>query len=662
MQAQALITECVPKASDDPDLRTGLESLAACMKWTFQDTLLKLETQWPTHRHRWWTISFPVEWTAEPFQAWIPSQDFAVIDRVLPHWGTFPENEEHDLLLDAHELTTYLNPAYGSESRMLFPSKMCPTVLHSYGNVFRDCPCGCRGPIAETSLVNKGLRGVLVHSDRYGQPRYLHPVELAALLTVPLTMKFLHPPRDALCLLGQVAAPLQSLWAYQHLLKSAASYVPGLCALDTAQVVEKFKAVLLQQIHDQFPFATPCRTLSLQLFHRDGPPVQLFSCWGNTTAKLAKAEAISLDWGHKISFTKVDGTPVAVNQTLLSDGEALYIERNAKRQCLERPEGKLMVGIQRGHGAQVECMTSFVSPGDFLFQAFWEHDLDTRTLLTDGTGKIFAADCKIWSSTMFYCLESVRFPTINGTFGHQPIQALVPTDSQAGGAQVGLDNCAAWAAMRDLQDNIPCCLLEPIKLDSHWIGFDSAPVFHGLPACSDSLFIAFQANGHWGLLHGLLEGDQMNWTYFDGVPHLLHRHAARLATAVTRLLGLASGKWRLAGIIRQTDQYSCGTVAICHMALVLGLAGQFTPRLVEQLHLLFSCRNHKASWISGLGPHLPAQLAALLATKGVPTSAAADRAQAAIQKLGTSSVEQALRDSNPWQALKGLTSKPGNGF
>jgi hypothetical protein len=56
------------------------------------------------------------------------------------------------------------------------------------------------------------------------------------------------------------------------------------------------------------------------------------------------------------------------------------------------------------------------------------------------------------------------------------------------------------------------------------------------------------------------------------------------------------------------------------------------------------------------------QLAALLASKGVPSTTAPARATAAIQKLGLQAVQQALQQTNAWQSLKALTTKPGAHF
>ena len=658
LQGQALLTECVPSAANDAAVRDGLCSLAEHMGWSFQEVNLKLEHQWPCVRHRWWTLSMPLEWEGPALVSWLRSYDHAVIGRVLPHWGAYRESDEDDLMLSQEEYEKYMDPSYGRDSRVLFPSKICPTILHSYSNVFRACPCGCRAdPMSDLALQSKGLRGVVVQSDRTGMPRFLHPKEVAVLLTVPLTMAFVHPPRAALCLLGQVAAPLQSLWVYLHLINSAATFVPDMILLDPEHVITKYKEVLLSQVRDLFPFSSPCKTLNIQMFHRDGPPVQLMSCWGSTTAQLAKAEAISLDWGETIKFATLEGQALELNQTLLSEEQAVHVSIAGKRQCVDKPEGMLMIAIHLPD----ECATSFVTPGSFLFQAIWEHNLDTRSLFVDRAGKLHTADYRIWGSKLLYLLHDQRFPTIDDKFGHLALPTAFQHE-QAGGSLPGLDNHAMWAAMRDIQDNVMCLLLPPVHITPDWDGIATLD-FHGNLGDADALFIAFQANGHWGLLNGMLRGDMIHWTYFDGLRHSLIPQAKFLAKHPMKRLGLTVATWRCATWIQQQDDHTCGTVAIGHMALCLGLRGQFSQQAIAQLHGLLICRNHKTSWFSGFGPaDLQARLAALLATKGVPTDAAASRASLAIQRLGVAEIEEALKQSNAWQALKGLTNRPGRNF
>lgn len=68
------------------------------------------------------------------------------------------------LLLTNFEMEKYMDETYGTDNRILKESDVACTILHSYGNAFRDCPCGYRAlRFSERSLQLKGLRGFFVH-------------------------------------------------------------------------------------------------------------------------------------------------------------------------------------------------------------------------------------------------------------------------------------------------------------------------------------------------------------------------------------------------------------------------------------------------------------------------------------------------------------------
>ena len=87
------------------------------------------------------------------------------------------------------------------------------TALHSWGAALRPCPCKCRTQaFSKTSLLSRGLRGVDVPSQVLESTRFPHPAEAGLLNSLPPAYKHLPDARAALCLVGQLAAPLQALW------------------------------------------------------------------------------------------------------------------------------------------------------------------------------------------------------------------------------------------------------------------------------------------------------------------------------------------------------------------------------------------------------------------------------------------------------------------
>ena len=334
LQSQACILECVPGAAGDPDIWQGLRSLADSMDWVISDLILKLENQWPMHRRRWWVVMYPRVWGTHALVDWPCHPSHPTVGHVLPHWGMWDAQVEDELALSGDEYMDFMNPAFGKDNRMLMAHHTCQTVLHSYANTHCACPCGCRDSgFSHKSLTSNGLRGMFVKSLRTGQPRYLHPHELATLLTIPFSMQHLRPVKSALCLLGQVAAPLQCLWVYLHLLQCASTYFPSLKSLDPIEVLARYKSEIVAQLRTGFPFGQSPAMKDFVLFRHDGVPCHLLSCGSSTIAQLLHAESITLQWGQVASVTTASGSRLSLTQALSLEGGELVVVVNQKKPC-----------------------------------------------------------------------------------------------------------------------------------------------------------------------------------------------------------------------------------------------------------------------------------------------------------------------------------------
>ena len=93
-------------------------------------------------------------------------------------------------------------------------------------------------------LRRGGARGVGLISARSGKHRHLHHEEGALLCTVPPTYRFPMPPRAALSLLGQIAAPLQVLWVQAHILAGLQQHFWGWTHIDPCQVIYTYQCAL----------------------------------------------------------------------------------------------------------------------------------------------------------------------------------------------------------------------------------------------------------------------------------------------------------------------------------------------------------------------------------------------------------------------------------
>ena len=197
--------------------------------------------------------------------------------------------------------------------------------------------------------------------------------------------------------------------------------------------------------------------------------------------------------------------------------------------------------------------------------------------------------------------------------------------------------------------------------DTQWIG-------SAFSKSDDRIICIYPSASHWALLWGQLHVDHLQWLYCDGLPGQATFTATRLAAIISTELSL---DWTIqpGHLFAQHDQHTCGTVALLHVGVRLGLFGLPSRQAVLDFHAWLQHRQALGlftdPWIFGSGPNPSepqAALAALLATKGVPSQLAADRAAAALKKLGHAAVQTALGQTNPWAALKALTTRPGSNF
>ena len=217
--------------------------------------------------------------------------------------------------LSVHEMQKFADPRYGHDKRLLELSDIAPTFLHSYGSALTKCPCTCRQTsFSEASLLQKGLRGCFVISRLHGQPRYLHPMELFALHGVPLTVSHVPDLRAAVCLIGQLASPLQALWVFSCL----RSLAHGHDANQRKQVaMADLIRVQRQLVKDHYymwkqPDSIP-RHISVLL--PDGDTISILSAGLTTVAKLLRAETFNLARGEMMHLS--DGTRILPDDQIL---------------------------------------------------------------------------------------------------------------------------------------------------------------------------------------------------------------------------------------------------------------------------------------------------------------------------------------------------------
>ena len=642
-----LVLECTPQAQFDQGVRQRLIELARIMGWQIHETTLALSHQWPCRRHRWWAILCSSSWQSTTLLKWPMATNLQQVGEVLPHWGSWPFAHEQALQLTPVEQAAYASMAFGTDKRLLEHSDMAPTFLHPYGCALVACPCGCRlHPFTDATLRQRGLRGCYVISTLLHQPRFLHPVELAALLGFPATMSHLPSLRGAL--LGSVASPLQALWVFACLTGLTQQLSPAE-TLDLAQTtLMGYKTRLLNDLMPLFGSSVSVPR-SLQLQAEDGP-VPLRIAGLITVAQLLRAHAGDLQPGQFLTLW--DGPrQLPDHQILLQQGA-----HGPYTLCIQGESRPSMSAelVLIAFDYQSRWLIAVVSVGDFLFQALAQCGIPTTMLCHTAEGQILTLDSRLWESSRLYVVED-----------------LAPSFQMAFGASWtfshGLTDVQIWQVMQAMiLSNLPnmdssVAMVHPLQAwqllqdPSHFLGgVGESEVF-------SNVFCIFVSRGHWALLWGHHALGRRQWTLLDGLSTPALADARRLALALSAHLDEPFDGLRHQATSPQHHGHTCGTVALWHLFCILHGPAPLTPSVELHLHDCIQGLVRPGGYLHGLG-RTPAEvqerLRQLLVDKGVPEPDSEIRATDVLKTLGSSAVSEALSASNAWLALKTLASRP----
>ena len=237
LQADDILLECVATVLHFPDAMSYIDSFASAADMSLYKFTFDLQGQWPARRDRFWCHLIHKSLPSISIPRWPTTSEFCCLKDIMPLDAYWNDDEEAQLAWDPSELALYLDPSFGCDRRVLGPDDQAPTVLHSWGHVNRACPCGCRQAFSMMRLRRGGARGFGLISSKTGRHRHLHHQEGAMLCTVPPTYQFPMPPRAALSLLGQIAAPLQVLWVQAHILAALQEHHWGYTNIDPEQAI-----------------------------------------------------------------------------------------------------------------------------------------------------------------------------------------------------------------------------------------------------------------------------------------------------------------------------------------------------------------------------------------------------------------------------------------
>ena len=591
LQADSVLLECVANVVNFPCAQECIDHYASLAKMHTTKQVFDLQAQWPVRRNRYWCHLLRQDLPCIDIPVWHPSPCFRTLGDIMPLDAIWSDLEEQQLEWDPSELAIYLDPSFGTDSRTLQADAKAPTVLHSWGHVNRPCPCGCRAAFSMLRLRRGGARGFGLISARSGKYRHLHHEEGALLCTVPPTYRFPMPPRAALSLLGQIAAPLQVLWVQAHILAGLQQHFWGWTRIAPCQVIYTYQCALAAHALTRWITPSMYHPRMIQLYLED------------------------MDIWHEI---KID-TPVTVGQLLAAE-------------------------------------KSLSGWGHYAIVTHQGNRLHSEVLLLPNI-----------AYTVKHCVsKQVRpFPAVLPIFGGGP----------AGGEEhEQLGDRLIWTFMQAMiskstaVQSHPCpFVLYPFRARDFLMKQIPNAVAYAwqqrfLRASCD-VYLICELHGHWIFLHGLWtqQGRGLQWTLYDGLrqgqtlPWMFQvtRKLTDLLQAEHLGLFVAQG-------LRQLHSNTCGTIALLHLAQHLQLLEGTSHTEIAEMHAWLLSLDFGISYIYGGGPdESQRQLAALLATKGVPTSAADERAKMIFNKLGHKKLQTILKAKNVWAELKSAASQPG---
>ncbi len=231
LQSPITILECVSEVLHDKGVQKILEDYCASTGSHITQQVLRLSNFWPTKRDRWFAcitagILGPIRVPDLPV-----CHAFSSVVQVVPYLQAWPQTDMDQLILTDYELQKFLKYSKGGiAQRYIDMNGILPTCLHSAGNQIFACKCGCRGPLSDRRLQERGLFGTLVPIDapegveQTLMCRYLHPREMFILNGGNPMIKF-QDLRLGLGAVGQCVSPFHGIWMLSHVASHLAAFL-----------------------------------------------------------------------------------------------------------------------------------------------------------------------------------------------------------------------------------------------------------------------------------------------------------------------------------------------------------------------------------------------------------------------------------------------------
>eukprot|EP00435_Cladocopium_sp_Y103_P032649 s829_g8.t1 len=652
-QAGGLLLECVPAALHAPHVQRELRKLCWSLGMELHQRVLHLNAVWPSRRSRWWAMLVPVTYQLSDISNMPSVTPSPQVQHVFARWPLWPDDEEKELELSDEEYTMFQDKMYGDDVRHLRMDMPAPCLLHSYGSVLQECPCGCRGKFSWNRLQRDGIRGFFV-IGKSGRARYLHVAEAAYLCTISPGMHFPYGPRKSLCLIGQCAAPLQALWMLGHFADDAGWNCHG----TKFQALINYQNFLFREAHGRFTFdQEPFVTGFFDAMEKQW--IEIKSSPGQTVADLFAAEAKSFPMGYR--FKMQDGMGALHEQTKLQQAPIAghYVQTiGVKRQRKMPTQTTVKIAFMIVEQEDFQFVEGVFPAGVFVFEAAYALGLQAlHHRLKDEGGHRVDLDSRIWQDIV---LTELVFLRANGGSG----------SALRGGLTDLCMDVMANLLIRKAQKTHNHFWM-PAALATAWFQKDEVEevLNHwAFAALHGHLFMAVAYDRHWHLLECYYSEGILHLLYMDGQEHDNTDCMMNFVAKLRRILAISPTCVTKIQLYEQRGDRTCGTIALLHLGNRLGLWAnddhpdefQWHDHMARHLPCGFILAEGK-----GMGEEdrdVLWSLRDILSAHGVPASRTEERAKAALEKIGATKLREALQAKNPWQALKSLGSMPRINF
>ncbi|CAK9017786.1 unnamed protein product, partial [Durusdinium trenchii] len=474
--------------------------------------------------------------------------------------------------------------------------------------------------------------------------RHLHPCEAGFLCSLPADFIFnLTQPRSDLPLIGQIAAPLQTIWVLCHALRPLQLHGLGSWQINFDSPNE----VLLSYINTNLEV---CKQLWPTCEHRhqqevhfeeDDTSFSLLVEPMTSVQHFLHAHQQLLGWAHRTTLYR-DGVPQLPNALLRGGAYQIVVSR--PKHTRPAPTDLISVKLHDGvasyefHGPAGTRLSTILETLGFRYKPGIEF-------------------CNLFRS--FRCGDALWQNEQGEVRG---VGIDVPTAT-------GVHHFEAYEELRQILQVLPNSTREAIQVVPHHI----VQLILKRPASFASKLLINEHNGpftwlvfpllfqsHWSLL--ILDFELSEFWYYDGLRDFHLDSVMQVISLITETFNLASSRLHQSNPVEQHGGDHCAAILLHNFGIHFDLWQPMTDAALRQWATSLQAQEELRGCGQTEQSQTHAWLCKFLTMKGVPEADAPARATLALKKLGQAPVAKAISQANPWAALKQLANSQQRPF